>query len=89
MVGYFFHSGPRYNAGRFRRVAICVVDEASQCVEPEALVPLGMGFEKMVLVGDPEQLPATVSSRAAKKGSLDASLFSRLFRCCLFIRHSL
>ena len=32
---------------------ICIMDEASQCVEPEALIPLKLGFMKLVMVGDP------------------------------------
>ena len=56
------------------------MDEASQCIEPELLVPLRMGFYKLVMVGDPEQLPATVSSIEGRKSSLSVSLFKRLHR---------
>ena len=56
------------------------MDEASQCVEPEALIPLKLGFTKLVMVGDPEQLPATVSSLKAKEMNFDVSLFTRLFK---------
>ena len=56
------------------------MDEASQCVEPEAIIPLKLGFMKMVMVGDPAQLPATVSSLAAKRVNFATSLFSRLFK---------
>lgn len=41
----------------------CIVDEASQCTEPESLTPLILGVNKLVMVGDPEQLPATVCSK--------------------------
>jgi len=41
----------------------CIVDEASQCTEPESLTPLILGINKLVMVGDPEQLPATVCSK--------------------------
>ncbi len=50
-----------------RPFELCIIDEAGQCVEPEALIPLRMGLSKLVLVGDPEQLPAMVSSHAAKQ----------------------
>jgi senataxin len=63
-----------------RPFSICIVDEASQCVEPEALIPLKLGFSKLVLVGDPEQLPATVLSLEAKQKSFAESLFKRLFK---------
>ena len=39
-----------------RKISVCVMDEASQCVEPESLIPLKLGFKKLVMVGDHEQL---------------------------------
>jgi senataxin len=39
--------------------SVCIVDEASQCVEPEMLIPFKLGFKKLVMIGDPEQLPGT------------------------------
>jgi superfamily I DNA and/or RNA helicase len=67
-------SGSAWTSRPFK---ICIVDEASQCVEPEALIPLKLGFTKLVMVGDPAQLPATVSSLEAKQQSYSVSLFSR------------
>ena len=61
-----------------RDVSICILDEASQCVEPEALIPLKLKFNKFVLVGDHEQLPATVISKQAADLDYHQSLFSRL-----------
>lgn len=63
-----------------RPFSICIMDEASQCVEPEALIPLKLGFTKLIMVGDPAQLPATVSSMAAKEKNLATSLFTRIFK---------
>ena len=57
---------------------IVIVDEAAQCIEPETLVPLQYGGSKIVLVGDPMQLDATVLSRTAADAGLKTSLFSRL-----------
>jgi superfamily I DNA and/or RNA helicase len=34
-----------------------------QCTEPESLFPLSFGISKLVLIGDPNQLPATVLSQ--------------------------
>ena len=49
-----------------RKFDVVVIDEAAQSVEPSSLVPLAHGGAKQVyLVGDPEQLPATVMSRRA------------------------
>ena len=47
-------------------------------MEPEALMPLKYGFCKLVMVGDHEQLPATVTSRKAQVLDYKQSLFSRL-----------
>jgi hypothetical protein len=54
--------------------------QAAQAVEPAALIPLQMlkPDGKVVLVGDPKQLPATVVSRAADKAGLSRSMFERL-----------
>ncbi len=71
----------RMNSATMQRAFdVAVVDEASQCVEPESLVPMPLGFTKLVLVGDPEQLPATVLSQKAKLLSYNFSMFGRLFR---------
>jgi senataxin len=55
-----------------------VVDEAAQCVEMSALIPLKYGCAKCVLVGDPKQLPPTVFSREAARFSYEQSLFVRM-----------
>ena len=54
--------------------------QAGQAVEPAALVPLQMLVPRgcALLVGDPQQLPATVISRAAQQAGLPLSLFQRL-----------
>ena len=83
MVEHFVLDPNRYNNGKNamkRPFDICIVDEASQCVEPESLLPLKLGFKKMIMVGDPEQLPATVTSMTAKNNRYDTSMFSRLFK---------
>jgi len=56
----------------------CVIDEASQGVEMSTLIPLVTGCRRLILVGDPKQLPATVFSQAAKDLGYDRSLFQRL-----------
>ncbi|KAK9868262.1 hypothetical protein WJX84_007623 [Apatococcus fuscideae] len=67
------HTGRRFDA--------VLTDEAAQALEPAALIPLQMlaaNGGKVVLVGDPKQLPATVLSRAAQAKLLSQSLFERL-----------
>ena len=70
--------GTSKSVGYMRPVSVCIMDEASQAVEPEALIPLKFGFCKLVMVGDHEQLPATVTSRKAQSLDYQQSLFSRL-----------
>ena len=58
---------------------VACVDEATQCTEPAALIPLTKALSG-VLVGDARQLPPTVVSRDASDGGLGVSLFERLER---------
>ena len=55
-----------------------VVDEAAQSVEPSTLSALELGSSHAVLVGDPQQLPATIFSLSGRKTKFDRSLFQRL-----------
>ena len=43
-----------------------IIDEAAQAVELSTLIPLKYGCKRCILVGDPQQLPATVKSQIAK-----------------------
>ncbi|XP_072750028.1 uncharacterized protein Setx isoform X2 [Anoplolepis gracilipes] len=61
-----------------QRISVCIVDEATQSCEAETLIPLMLGVRTLVLVGDPNQLPATILSQQAKKLGLDQSIFSRI-----------
>ncbi|KYQ48941.1 putative helicase senataxin, partial [Trachymyrmex zeteki] len=64
--------------GHNERISVCIVDEATQSCEAETLIPLMLGVNTLVLVGDPNQLPATILSQRAKKLGLDQSVFSRM-----------
>jgi len=55
----------------------CIVDEATQSQELETLIPLMLGVNTLVLVGDAKQLPATVLSKV--RTSLE--LFYLYFVC--------
>ena len=59
----------------------CVVDEAAQSVELSTLIPLRLGVKQLVLVGDPQQLPATVIANRESLGNYERSLFERLEQC--------
>ncbi|KAM7033472.1 putative helicase senataxin isoform 2-T2 [Acridotheres tristis] len=57
-----------------------IVDEAGQSCEVETLIPLIHRCNKLVLVGDPKQLPPTVKSIKAQQYGYDQSLMARLQR---------
>ncbi|XP_057823525.2 uncharacterized protein LOC131035819 isoform X2 [Cryptomeria japonica] len=65
----------------FQRLAhgfdMVVIDEAAQASEVGVLPPLSLGAARCVLVGDPQQLPATVISQAAGMLHYSRSLFER------------
>lgn len=55
-----------------------IIDEACQCVELSAIIPLRYGCTKCIMVGDPNQLPPTVLSQTAASLKYDRSLFVRM-----------
>jgi senataxin len=57
---------------------VIVVDEAAQSVEPATLSALQLGSRHCVLVGDPQQLPATIFNVSGRNTKYDRSLFQRL-----------
>lgn len=59
-----------------------IIDEASQCIEAEALIAFQHRPERVLLVGDTKQLPATVISPQAKGGHFDWSMMWRLAEEC-------
>lgn len=66
-----------------------VIDEACQCVEPAALIPLRYNATQCILVGDPMQLPPTVLSQTACRAGYDQSLFVRMQRNAPDVAHLL
>ena len=59
------------------RFDLVVVDEACQAVEPAAWIPV-LRADRVVLAGDPCQLPPTVISRLAEERGLGISLMERV-----------
>ncbi|XP_021014537.1 protein ZGRF1 [Mus caroli] len=59
---------------------VVVLDECSQMTEPASLLPIArFQCEKLILVGDPKQLPPTIQgSDAAHENGLEQTLFDRL-----------
>ena len=60
------------------RFSTVLIDEAAQCMESATLPPLVLGCERLILIGDQNQLPPVVSCPAALEHGLGVSLFSRL-----------
>lgn len=65
-----------------RPVDALVVDEAAAATEPSLYIPFCHGPSKLLVVGDPKQLPAVVVSDKAKALGLDKSLHERLMYKC-------
>ncbi|XP_039921564.1 protein ZGRF1 isoform X3 [Hirundo rustica] len=68
---------PCLNALRF---PVVMLDECSQMTEPASLLPIArFQCEKLVLVGDPKQLPPTIQgSESIHEQGLEQTLFDRL-----------
>ncbi|CAI2170417.1 1129_t:CDS:2 [Funneliformis geosporum] len=58
-----------------------IVDEAAQAIELNTLIPLKYNANRIILVGDPNQLPPTVLSQIATTYLYEQSLFVRFQRC--------
>ncbi|KAH0795449.1 Regulator of nonsense transcripts 1 [Histomonas meleagridis] len=62
-------------AGKFSAV---IFDEAGQCVDPDILIPLVYGAQKVILVGDHKQLGPIVLSPQCKRARYDMPIMQRL-----------
>ncbi|WKX88225.1 hypothetical protein Q1695_008116 [Nippostrongylus brasiliensis] len=56
---------------------VIIIDEAAQASEPVAWAAV-VQAKRCILAGDQAQLPAVVTSKAAREGNLDVSLMQRL-----------
>jgi hypothetical protein len=65
-----------------RAVNDLIVDEAAAATEPEMYIPFQYRPERLLAVGDPKQLPATVLSRVAEDRGMSRSLHERLMFDC-------
>ena len=61
---------------------IVIIDEATQALEPDCLLPLIHKAQMVVMIGDEKQLGPTIISEDNKIGGLGVSLFERL--CYLY-----
>jgi AAA domain len=56
MEKIFVNKDYYWKGASLRPFRICIVDEASQCVEPEMLIPFRLSFKKLIMIGDHCQL---------------------------------
>jgi AAA domain len=64
-------------------VGAIIIDEAAAATEPQLYIPLvHMERKWLMVVGDPNQLPATVMSQGAERHGLNKSLHERLMFDC-------
>lgn len=68
-------SDKRIRKCRFMRV---LIDEATQAIEPECILPVLKGAKQLILVGDHCQLGPVIMCKEAAKAGLSQSLFERL-----------
>ena len=61
-----------------------IVDEAAAATEPDLYIPFHLRPTRLLIVGDPKQLPSTVLSDRAKGFGLDVSLQERLMIHCSY-----
>lgn len=54
----------------------CLVDEAGQCIEPLNYVPILLGIDKLILVGDDKQLQPVIKSKVS---NISKNIFNILF----------
>jgi regulator of nonsense transcripts 1 len=58
-----------------------LIDESTQATEPECLLPMLLGAQQVILVGDHCQLGPVVMSKAAERHGLCQSLVERMVLC--------
>ena len=62
-----------------RKFTTVLIDEAAQALEPATWIPI-LKAERVVLCGDPFQLPPTVKSRDANKSGLSLTLMEKVIQ---------
>ena len=66
---------------RIYPISSVVIDEAAQLVEAFVPIVFSISLQRLFLIGDDNQLPAVVTSPAAKMRQFHRSLFQRLVVC--------
>lgn len=82
-------SAARSSAAMYTEKVDClIVDEAAACTEPALYIPFHLQPKKMLVVGDPQQLPAVVKSPMANRLGLAESFHERQMErlgCCEYV----
>lgn len=68
--------GSTHDYLRGRKFPTVVIDEAGQALEPACWVPV-LKADKLIMAGDPFQLPPTVKSREAERQGLSVTLLEK------------
>ena len=76
-----FAPAPLSRGSRRWRVQRVLVDECTQATEPECLLPMTLGAQQVVLVGDHCQLGPVVMNKTAERSGLSQSLVERMILC--------
>lgn len=63
----------------YHNIEAIIVDEAAQCTEPSNIIPLRFKANKLILIGDPKQLPATTFNEQNSATKYNRSLFEVCF----------
>ena len=65
-----------------RRVELAILDEAGQCPEAEFYIAVTFpGVRRVVVVGDPKQLPSTVIHQGCKELGYGDSFLTHILKC--------
>ncbi len=70
-------TGAGANFMRDRKFSTLIVDEAAQALEPAMWIPLQRS-KRLIMAGDPFQLPPTVKSNEAQRAGLNITMMERL-----------
>lgn len=84
IFGTLASTGAAFIRKSIGQVEDLIVDEAAAATEPEMFIPFVYSPKRLLAVGDPKQLPATISSQLAERLGLDKSLHERLMYECNF-----
>ena len=73
-------SGRKWLKKQIDHFNVVLLDEAAQALVPEALIPLTFAPDLYIQIGDPDQLPATITSQAAQNKHYEKSMMHWLIK---------